>query len=67
MSLIAGLKMEGTVKWRGLKSQGPLYYITANLSGVTGERPLTFPESEHTQQYTLSKVYNDLPSRPDNT
>ena len=21
---IAGLKMEGTVKWRGLKSQGPL-------------------------------------------
>ncbi len=23
--LIAGLKMEGTVKWKGLKSQGPLY------------------------------------------
>ncbi len=25
VSLIAGLKMEGIVKWRGLKSQGPLY------------------------------------------
>ncbi len=24
MLLIAGLKMEGIVKWRGLKSQGPL-------------------------------------------
>ncbi len=23
--LIAGLKMEGIVKWKGLKSQGPLY------------------------------------------
>ncbi len=23
--LIAGLKMEGIVKWRGLKSRGPLY------------------------------------------
>ncbi len=27
VSLIAGLKMEGTVKWRGLKSQGPLNKI----------------------------------------
>ncbi len=27
VSLIAGLKMEGTVKWRGLKSQGPLYVL----------------------------------------
>ena len=26
VSLIAGLKMEGIVKWRGLKSQGPLYW-----------------------------------------
>ncbi len=26
--LIAGLKMEGIVKWRGLKSQGPLYIFT---------------------------------------
>ncbi len=25
--LIAGLKMEGIVKWRGLKSQGPLYTL----------------------------------------
>ncbi len=25
VSLTAGLKMEGIVKWRGLKSQGPLY------------------------------------------
>ena len=25
VSLIAGLKIEGIVKWRGLKSQGPLY------------------------------------------
>ena len=25
VSLIAGLKMKGIVKWRGLKSQGPLY------------------------------------------
>ncbi len=23
--MIAGLKMEGTFKWRGLKSQGPVY------------------------------------------
>ncbi len=34
MSLIAGLKIEGIVKWRGLKSQGPLYciYMAALLS-----------------------------------
>ncbi len=25
VSLIAGLKMEGVVKWRGLKLEGPLY------------------------------------------
>ncbi len=25
VQLLAGLKMEGTVKWRGLKSQRPLY------------------------------------------
>ncbi len=25
VSLMAGLKIEGIVKWRGLKSQGPLY------------------------------------------
>ena len=25
VTLMAGLKIEGTVKWRGLKSQGPLY------------------------------------------
>ncbi len=27
-SLIAGLKIEGIVKWRGLKSKGPLYKYT---------------------------------------
>ncbi len=27
VSLIAGLKMEGIVKWRGLKSQGPLVHV----------------------------------------
>ncbi len=27
VSLTAGLNMEGIVKWRGLKSQGPLYCI----------------------------------------
>ena len=27
VTLIAGLIMEGIVKWRGLKSQGPLYCI----------------------------------------
>ncbi len=27
---MAGLKMEGIVKWRGLKSQGPLYMQGAN-------------------------------------
>ena len=26
VSLIAGLKMEEIVKWRGLKLQGPVYY-----------------------------------------
>ncbi len=30
MSLMAGLKMEGIVKLRGLKSQGPLYCSVAN-------------------------------------
>ena len=25
LSLMAGLKLEGIVEWRGLKSQGPLY------------------------------------------
>ncbi len=25
VSLVAGLKMEGIVKWMGLKSHGPLY------------------------------------------
>ena len=29
MSLKAGLKIEGIVKWRGLKSQGPLYMYLA--------------------------------------
>ncbi len=27
VSLLAGLKIEGIVKWRGLKSQGPLYNV----------------------------------------
>ncbi len=27
VSLIAGLKIEGILKWRGLKSQGPLYIM----------------------------------------
>ncbi len=33
VSLIAGLKMEGIVKWRGLELQGPLYlkYIYSQL------------------------------------
>ncbi len=31
MSLAACLKIEGTVKWRGLKSQGPLYIAVLNL------------------------------------
>ncbi len=33
---MASLKMEGVVKWRGLKSQGPLYYhIKRWVSGNT--------------------------------
>ncbi len=31
VSLIAGLKMQGIVKWRGLKSQGPLYKQCASI------------------------------------
>ncbi len=30
--LIAGLKMEGIVKWRGLKSQGPLHKTIVSFS-----------------------------------
>ena len=38
VSLIAGLKIEGIVTWRGLKSQGPLY--TSPAGGLNLEVPL---------------------------
>ncbi len=40
MSLMAGLRMEGIVIWRGLKLQGPLYILwmcSDGLYNVTSE------------------------------
>ncbi len=34
VSLISGLEMRGIAKWKGLKSQGPLYGYTGNNSPV---------------------------------
>ncbi len=41
VSLIAGLKIKGIVKWRGLKLEGPLYVvvaITKSWFGLAGKR-----------------------------
>ncbi len=56
MSLIAGLKLEGIVKWRGLKSQGPLYVQT-----VMHVKQYKFNKAAHTSTSQLM-VEVKLPS-----
>ncbi len=52
VSLVVSLKMEGVVKWRGLKSQGPLYmYIEGGTLKAGNQKLIKY--GSHTCQQSL--------------
>ncbi len=59
MSLIAGLKMEGIVKWRGLKSQGQLYLLQANPFRHFHSRKL--PQSNLSLIHVIGAILSSVP------
>ncbi len=60
VSIIVGLKMQGTDKWMGYKSQGPLYFQFSTIH-CHGKMKYSCKLCKHTYLYIIY-IYNELPA-----